>query len=97
MAARRGCCEGEEAELDAAATRESRPVRGPGLTRLNKLKVREVKAALKFEGYPNLQTDKKLKCLRVHKFDKHLEKLAEEYAEEERKGKEKLGYPGDDY
>ena len=44
-----------------------------------------------------MQTDKELKCLRVHKFDKHLEKLAEEYAEEERKGKEKLGYPGDDY
>ncbi|GMI31762.1 hypothetical protein TrCOL_g8327 [Triparma columacea] len=57
-----------------------------GLTRLNRLKVGEVMAALRSAG---VETDKKLKkdlvaVLRVHKFEKHLEKLAEEYAEGER-------------
>ena len=57
-----------------------------GLTRLNKLKVAEVRAALRSAG---VETDKKVKkdlvaALREHKFKKHLEKLAEEYAEGER-------------
>jgi hypothetical protein len=57
-----------------------------GLTRLNRLKVGEVMAALRSAG---VETDKKLKkdlvaVLRAHKFKKHLEKLAEEYAEGER-------------